>query len=133
VNGPEWRERLAAARVAVLGTGAGRLVPVCFAVDEGGERAWSAVDSKPKRTTELARLDDVRATGTATLLVHQWDEDWDRLWWVRAGGPARVLDAHDAADGVARLRAKYPQYATHPLDAAVLEIDLRDWQGWSAS
>jgi len=131
VNGAEWRERLAGARVAVLGTGAGRLVPVCFAVDEGGERAWSAVDSKPKRTTELARLADVRAMGTATLLVHQWDEDWDRLWWVRAGGPARVLDAQPHA--VELLRAKYPQYANHPLDAAVLEIDLRDWQGWSAS
>jgi PPOX class probable F420-dependent enzyme len=115
--------------VAVLGP---RLVPVCFAVDDGCTVAWSAVDDKPKRTRDLARLDDVRADPAATLLVQHWDEDWSRLWWVRVSGPARVLDTtpRHVADA---LRAKYPQYATHALDGPALEIELRHWRWWSAS
>jgi PPOX class probable F420-dependent enzyme len=127
VNEAQWRERFAAARVAVLGP---RLVPVCFAVNDDCTVAWSAVDDKPKRTRDLARLADVRAHPFATLLVQHWDEDWSQLWWVRVSGPARVLDGHE--EGVHRLRAKYVQYATHALDGPVLEVELRDWRTWAA-
>ena len=54
----EARERFAAARVARLATadagGRPHLVPVVFAVD--GERIYTVVDAKPKRTTALRRL-----------------------------------------------------------------------------
>ena len=85
------------ARVARLGTVGGdgmiRLVPICFAVVDG----WvaSAVDHKPKRTGQLRRLGDIEATGSATVLVDHYDEDWSRLWWIRIRGRAEVHRGHD--------------------------------------
>ena len=83
-------ERLALARIGRLATvtpaGRPHIVPVCFTLHDG--RIVTAVDAKPKSTTALARLDNVRATGRASLLVDHYDEDWTRLWWVRVDGPA---------------------------------------------
>ena len=64
------------------------LVPICFAVVDG----WivSAVDHKPKRHQRLRRLDDIESTGTATVLVDHYDDDWTQLWWVRIRGHAVV-------------------------------------------
>ena len=128
--------RLAAGRVGHLATvgGAGEphLIPICFALD--GRRLYSIVDDKPKRTTWLQRLADVSALPVASVLVDHYEEDWDRLWWVRAGGPAQVVDGrrdpathHRAA---ALLLAKYEQYLTHRLDGPVLAVDLVRWRSW---
>lgn len=131
-----WR-RFGRARVARLGTVAvaerAQLVPCCFALDEGPV-AYSAVDDKPKRSARLQRLANVAAHPTATLLVDHYDEDWTTLWWIRASGPAFVLDGgaeHDRA--IAVLLAKYEQYFTHALNGPVLAIQLTSWRAWSAS
>ena len=106
-----WRERWSEARVARLGTvddaGGVRLVPVCFAAVDG----WlvSAVDHKPKRTGQLRRLDDMARTGSATLLIDHYDDDWTQLWWVRVSGRAVVHEPGDPASTAAldALAAKY--------------------------
>jgi PPOX class probable F420-dependent enzyme len=93
------------------------------------------VDDKPKRTRSLRRLDDVSSYGTATLLVDYYDEDWEQLWWVRAGGPAHVVVDAGAAEhqrAVRLLLAKYPQYQNHALDGPVLVIELNQWRSWAA-
>ena len=102
----EARARFAAARVARLATAdaAGRphLVPIAFAVS--GDTVYSAVDAKPKRTRALRRLANVRENPAVSLLVDHWDEeDWGRLWWVRADGRGRVLDP---AEPEARARGR---------------------------
>ena len=48
------------------------------------------VDDKPKATTALRRLDNVRAHPAVSLLVDHYDDDWTRLWWVRVDGTAVV-------------------------------------------
>ena len=131
----ELRERVAAARVARLATvdaaGNPHLVPVCFAL--AGDVVYSAVDDKPKRTHDLARLANVRAHPVATLLVDHYDEDWSALWWVRMRGLARVVDAGEEHErAVALLRDKYPQYAAHRLDGPVLAVVVDEWRSWSA-
>jgi PPOX class probable F420-dependent enzyme len=132
----EMRRRFAAARVARLATvrpdGRPHLVPVCFAVD--GDRVASVVDEKPKRSAELARLANVRAHPAASLLVDEYDEDWTRLWWVRADGRGVVIEggaAHEQA--VDRLAAKYAQYREVRPSGAVLVITVERWSGWSSS
>ena len=79
------RGRVADARVGRLATvtarGRPRVVPGCFVLD--GETIYSAVDDKPKSTFDPLRLDNLRATGVASLLVDHNEEDWSRLWWVR--------------------------------------------------
>jgi PPOX class probable F420-dependent enzyme len=132
------RDRFAAARVARLATAdaAGRphLVPVTFAV--AGDTVYSAVDAKPKTTTALRRLANVAANPRVALLVdHYDDEDWGRLWWVRADGAGRVLDAGAPAArrAIDLLVARYAAYrATRPA-GPVLAVDVDRWSSWSSS
>jgi PPOX class probable F420-dependent enzyme len=134
VTTAEARERFAAARVARLATAdsAGRphLVPIAFAVE--GDRVYSAVDAKPKRTTALRRLANVRENPAVALLVDHYDDaDWTALWWVRADGLGRVLDpeAPEAQRAIALLGERYPQQRA---TGAVLAVDVERWSGWSA-
>ncbi len=130
----EARERFAAARIARLATAdaAGRphVVPIVFAV--AGDRVYSVVDAKPKRTVALRRLANVRENPAVALLVDHYDDaDWSALWWVRADGIARVLDAGEgeAQQAVALLRERYRQQHAA---GSVLAIDVERWSGWSA-
>lgn len=136
MDAAEMRRRLAAARVAHLATvrpdGRPHVVPCCFAFE--GDRLVTAVDAKPKRSTALQRLVNVAATGWATVIVDHYDDaDWSALWWVRAEGPARVVDDPAAvAAAVELLAAKYPQYRQHPPPGPVIEVGLVRWRGWNA-
>lgn len=135
----EARERFAAARIAHLATAdtAARphLVPVVFALD--GDTMMLAVDHKPKRTTRLKRLANIAANSSVCLLTDHYEEDWDRLWWARAEGEARVLPSPDHSPETARciglLTAKYQQYAGRPPGGPVVEISVLRWSGWRAS
>jgi len=134
VNQPAARARFAAARVARLATADSRgrphLVPVVFVVD--GDHVYSTVDAKPKRTTALRRLANVRENPAVALLVDHYDDgDWDALWWVRAEGLGRVLDPADpeAQRAVALLGHRYPQQRGA---GAVLAVDVERWNGWAA-
>jgi PPOX class probable F420-dependent enzyme len=135
VSPEEARARFADARVARLATadagGRPHLVPVAFAV--AGETIYSTVDAKPKRTRELRRLANVRENPAVSLLVDHWDEeDWARLWWVRADGEGRVLDREDseAVRAVGLLRERYPRQRAV---GAVLAVDVVRWSGWAAA
>ena len=130
------RARFAAARVARLATAdaAGRphVVPVVFAVE--GDRVYTVVDAKPKRTTALRRLRNVAENPFVALLVDHYDDaDWGALWWVRADGRGRVLDPavdEEARHAVELLGARYPQQRAA---GAVLAVDVERWSGWSAA
>jgi PPOX class probable F420-dependent enzyme len=131
-----YRDRFAAARVAVLGTvspdGAPHQVPVTFALR--GETLWTATDAKPKRGGsggELRRHVNVAAHPGVSLLVSAWDEDWSRLWWVRADGLARVTEQPATVTrAVEALRRKYRQYADVEVGPPVIEVTITQWRGW---
>jgi PPOX class probable F420-dependent enzyme len=119
-------------RLATVGAGAPHVVPCCFAV--GDSVAYSAVDGKPKRTSQLQRLANVAAHPVATLLVDHYDEDWSALWWIRVSGPARIVtEGPEHAKAVGLLRSKYPQYVDHALTGAVVALELQEWRTWSAA
>jgi PPOX class probable F420-dependent enzyme len=130
------RDAVASARVARLATieadGRAHLVPVCFALDQ--DSLYSAVDAKPKTTTALRRLANVAARPEVTVLVDHYEEDWDRLWWVRLKGRARVESSGPALDlGLSLLADKYPQYRRRPPPGPVLVVELDEVRAWSAS
>ena len=111
----ELRRRFASSAVARLATvrpdGAPHVVPVVFALAES--TVYSAVDAKPKRTSRLQRLANVRVEPRCALLVDHYEDDWSRLWWVRADGTAEVVE----------------QPPTGPL----LVITVEQWSGWSST
>jgi PPOX class probable F420-dependent enzyme len=135
VNPEEARRRFAAARVARLATvdagGRPHIVPIVFAVD--GETIYSVVDAKPKRTTELRRIENARSNPFVSVLVDHYDDaDWSALWWVRADGAARVLDPgeRESQNAVALLAERYPQQRA---TGHVLAVDVQRWLGWAAA
>src|SRR5437899_3018893 len=120
------RAFIESARRAVLATigsdGRPRLVPVCFSLASDLPVIYTPLDDKPKRSDDplaLARVRDIRADPRVAILVDRWDEDWQRLGWLRAEGSAAILVAAvgpaEHAAAVAALRSRYPQYATHGL------------------
>ncbi|WP_328463433.1 TIGR03668 family PPOX class F420-dependent oxidoreductase [Streptomyces sp. NBC_00448] len=140
LSGTEARERFAASPIARLATvdatGRPHLVPAVFAV--AGDRLAMAVDHKPKRSPRLKRLANIRANAAVSLLVDGYHEDWDRLWWARADGRARVLPpaagSVEAARLTALLVAKYPRhYADRPPSGEVVEVLVTTWTGWRAT
>ena len=139
MNREECLVRTTAAPVARLATRSTvtdeiDLVPVTFSIV--GEAFVSAVDHKPKTTRALARIANVRARGSATVLVDYWADDWTQLWWVRLRGRAVVIDDMDAVDAriaTDALVAKYAQYREVRPAGPLIVVQIDHVRGWSAS
>ena len=130
------RAHLAAARVGRLATvrpdGGPHVVVCCYALE--GDRVWTAIDAKPKRSgARLQRLANVRANARASLLIDHYEEDWEALWWVRVDGTAAVLESGNEEErAIAALTARYPQYARARPPGPVIAIAIERITGWSA-
>jgi PPOX class probable F420-dependent enzyme len=131
----EARARFAAARVARLATvrpdGGPHLVPVVFVLE--GDTVWLVVDEKPKRHRRLQRVVNIRAEPRVSLLADSYDEDWNRLWWVRADGRARIVDGrHELERAVSLLLDSYPQERGQPPKGPALAVEVERWRHWPA-
>lgn len=132
----QLRGRFGSSPVARLATvrpdGAPHLIPVMFAVD--GDTVWLVVDAKPKRTTRLQRLTNLRHEPRCALLVDHYEEDWNRLWWVRADGVATVVDEPGAGHpGLVALIERHPQYRVQPPAGPLVVVTVDRWSGWSSA
>jgi PPOX class probable F420-dependent enzyme len=129
----EARGRLAEARVGRLATadagGVPHVVPFVFALD--GDTVYWAVDEKPKRSRSIKRLANIQANPNVEVVVDRYTERWDRLWWVRATGPARIVQ-EEAEEGRAHilLAAKYRQYRKQPPQGPVVAIEVARLTWW---
>jgi PPOX class probable F420-dependent enzyme len=138
VDRREARKRLAEARVGRLATadagGVPHVVPFVFVL--AGDTVYWAVDEKPKRTRDLKRLANIRANPNVELVVDRYQERWDGLWWVRAAGPARVVEEEaEATRALDLLAAKYRRYRKRPPQGPVVAIEVATltwWEGGSA-
>jgi PPOX class probable F420-dependent enzyme len=111
--------------------GAPRVLPVTFAVAEG--RIWSAIDNKPKRAGEPARLRFLRRDSRAALTVDRYADDWDELAWVQVLGSVRILEVAEGADGLAALSAKYEQYREEAPPGPLLALEPERYLWWRAA
>lgn len=118
------------ARLATTGHGGAHLVPIVFAVT--GDTIVTAVDHKPKTTTQLRRLTNIATDPRVAVLVDRYDEDWSSLWWIRADGRATVTSPDRAGPSLGVLVAKYPQYEHHRPSGPVIVIDVHRWRSWEA-
>ncbi len=129
------------ARLAVLGADANpRVMPVVFARVSG--TLWSPIDGKPKAEGEPARVRQVREHPRVGLVLDDYREDWQQLWWVRVEGVARVVQPPDVASDpevapvVRALESKYPQYRSTPVlrdPPTLLAIRPERVHSWCAS
>jgi PPOX class probable F420-dependent enzyme len=129
---PGWAaELLSSARVARLGLlderDLPRVLPVTFAVFEGA--VWSAIDRKPKRPGEPARVRRLRRRPAAALLVDRYDDDWSRLAWLELRGPVTI---HPLGPAVEALATRYDQYRDEPPQGPLLRLEVRDAVWWRA-
>jgi PPOX class probable F420-dependent enzyme len=136
MNEKEARARFATARVARLATvrpdGAPHLVPVVFVLDD--DTVWLVVDEKPKRHRRLQRLVNIRAESRVSLLVDSYDEDWSRLWWVRADGRARIVGEGPKLErALSLLLDRYPQERAQPPEGPALAVDVERWRYWATA
>ncbi len=132
---PGWaRELLAAERVARLAFvddhDHPRALPVTFAVADGA--VWSAVDDKPKRSPEPARVRYLRRRPEAALCVDRYDDDWDRLAWVQLLGTVSILDIDESPAAVAALTARYEPYQDRRPPGPLLRLDPTRVLCWRA-
>jgi len=126
------------ARMATLdAAGRAELVPVVFALCDGA--LWTPIDGKPKRGTELSRVRNLRRDPRVALLFDHYDDDWDRLWWLRVDGRGEVVPARGPAAerALAALRAKYPRYASGATavssgEPTLIRIAVERRLGWAA-
>ena len=133
---PEWaRELLATERVARLAyrddADRPRVLPVTFAV--AGDAVWSAIDDKPKRTAEPARLAYLRRRPEAALLVDVYDDDWTKLAWVQLLGRVDVLAVESAPEAMAALAAKYEPYVRQAPPGPLLRLAVKRTLHWRAA
>jgi PPOX class probable F420-dependent enzyme len=107
-----------------------RVLPVTYAI--AGGAVWSAVDDKPKRAGEPARVRYLRRRPEAALCVDRYHDDWSRLAWVQLLGRVDVLDLTEGEDGLAALTARYAPYreSTPPGPLLRLEVERALW--WRA-
>jgi PPOX class probable F420-dependent enzyme len=130
---PGWAaELLSSARVARLGLlderDLPRVLPVTFAVFDGA--VWSAIDRKPKRPGEPARVRRLKRRPDAALLVDRYDDDWSRLAWLELRGPVTV---HPLGPALEALAARYEQYRDEPPPGPLLRLEVRDATWWRAA
>jgi len=129
--------RVRSARVGRMATvtsqGRPHVVPFVFVLaGQGSTRiVYWTVDHKPKRSRDLKRIRNIEANTAVEFVVDGYDEDWDRLWWVRCSGIARVVVSQDERGSALRaLEEKYPQYANDPPDGPVVAIEIESIDGW---
>jgi PPOX class probable F420-dependent enzyme len=132
---PGWAgELLASERVARLAyvddRDRPRVLPVTFAVV--GEAVWSAIDEKPKRTPEPARVRYLKRRPEAALLVDVYDDDWAHLAWVQLLGRVEVLPVDSSPEAVAALAAKYEPYTERTPPGPLLRPTVERTLHWRA-
>jgi PPOX class probable F420-dependent enzyme len=133
---PSWArvllEEETAGRLGLLDDEGGpRVLPVTFALAEG--RIWSAIDQKPKRSAEPARVRFLRRDPRAALTVDRYSDDWGELAWVQVLGTVEILGTAEGGGGLVALRTKYPQYAEEAPPGPLLALQPRRVLWWRAA
>jgi PPOX class probable F420-dependent enzyme len=108
-----------------------RVLPVTFALAEGA--VWSAIDDKPKRSRQPARLRYLRRRPEAALCVDVYDDDWSKLAWVQLLGRVQVLPVEHGAAGMDALAAKYRPYAERRPPGPLLRLSVEGASSWRAT
>jgi PPOX class probable F420-dependent enzyme len=119
------------ARLAFLDDGdRPRVLPVTFAI--AGGAVWSAIDDKPKRAAEPARVRYLRRRPDAALCVDHYDDDWTKLEWVQLLGRVEILPLDQGEAGLDALAERYAAYRERRPPGPLLRLEVERSIAWSA-
>jgi PPOX class probable F420-dependent enzyme len=126
-------ETSSVARLATVGVdGRPHIVPITFGLED--QTIYFAVDFKPKRTNDLKRLRNIAANPAVSVLIDHYDSDWDRLWWVRIEGTARIVaELGEVERALTLLAQRYEQYRTTRPAGPIVAVTIERMTGWSAA
>lgn len=108
-----------------------RVLPVTFAL--AGECLYSAIDAKPKRPGEPARVRFLRRRPEAALTVDHYEDDWRALAWVQVLGRVELIEPADEPAAMDALAAKYAPYRSEPPPGPLLRLVPERALHWRAS
>jgi PPOX class probable F420-dependent enzyme len=107
-----------------------RVLPITYAL--AGDAVWSAIDEKPKRAGEPARVRYLRRRPSAALCVDRYDDDWSRLAWVQLLGRVEVLSLDEGRAGLDALVERYAPYRERRPPGPLLRLEVERSLCWSA-
>jgi PPOX class probable F420-dependent enzyme len=133
---PGWAsELLAAERVGRLAflddEDRPRVLPVTYAVL--GNSVWSAIDEKPKRAAEPARVRYLRRRPEAAICVDRYSDDWSRLAWVQLLGRVEVVAAGESTEALEALASRYEPYRERTPPGPLLRLSVERALSWRAT
>ena len=133
---PEWAlDVIRAERVARLAfvdeDDRPRVLPVTFAVAAGA--VWSAIDEKPKRRPEPARVRRLRRRPEAALCIDVYSDDWAQLAWVQLLGRVEWLSVEQGRQGMTALASKYAPYAERTPPGPLMRLAVERALYWRAT
>jgi len=79
-------------------------VPIVFVWHSGC--FWSPIDGKPKQNRQPLRVVNALANPAASILIDSYEEDWSRLWWIRAKIEISVVELSKASTNVQQTTAE---------------------------
>jgi len=104
---------------------------VTFAV--AGGAIWSAIDDKPKRAAEPARVRYLRRRPAAALCVDRYDDDWTRLAWVQLLGQVAIVEVGEGGEGLDALATRYAAYREQRPRGPLLRLEPERVLHWRAA
>lgn len=108
-----------------------RVLPITFAVADGA--VWSAIDDKPKRRAEPARVGWLTRRPEAALCVDVYHDDWSRLAWVQLLGRVDVLPVTAGGAGLDALVDRYPAYRSRRPPGPLMRLSVERALSWRAA
>jgi PPOX class probable F420-dependent enzyme len=133
---PVWARALVTdarvARLALLDdSDRPRVLPVTYAVHAAA--LWSAIDRKPKRSAEPARVRYLRRRPEAAVIVDRYSDDWSALAWVQLLGSVDVVPAAEEPEALQALTEKYAPYRADPPPGPLLRLEPERVLWWRAA
>lgn len=111
------------------------VLPICYVL--AGDAVYSAIDAKPKRVPvqRLKRLRNILENPRVALVIDDYSEDWSQLAYVILQGTAEILlQGPEFEDAILKLREKYPQYHSMPIERnPLIAVRLTRAVSWQAS
>ena len=123
-------------RIGYLATASSNMqpyvTPVVFVLQN--ENVYVPLDQKPKTVNilELKRVRNIQENSKVCFLVHHYDEDWTKLWFVMITGYASLLDSTSEKLKTIhnKFLSKYSQYNKIGLGNFYIKIRINKTAYW---